>query len=109
MPSAPTISLTPSFCEVRSIERRETARDAVLTLLLAKIWFHDFRACWERLLKFTPKPGRFWVVEVMPLLGEKPCSPPAEYRTSKVSPFEKLWSARKVPWSWKCDSFRTSR
>jgi len=42
------------------------------------MWFHDPTACWDRLLKFTPKPGRFSVVEVMPLLGEKPFSPPAE-------------------------------
>src|ERR1700731_3077579 len=58
MPSALTISLVPSFCEERSIERRESAREMVLTLLLAKIWFHDPTACWDRLLKFTPKPGR---------------------------------------------------
>src|ERR1700730_8836422 len=78
MPSAPTISLVPSFCEVRSMESRESARETVLSLLLAKMWFQDPTACCDRLLKFTPKPGRFSVLEVMPLLGEKPFSPPAE-------------------------------
>src|SRR2546421_5243620 len=97
MPSAVTISLTPSFCEVRSMERRESASETVLILLLAKIWFHDPTACCERLLKFTPNPGRFSVVVVIPLLGEKPFSPPAEYRASSVSPFVKLWSTRNVP------------
>jgi len=24
------------------------------------MWFHDPTACWDRLLKFTPKPGRFF-------------------------------------------------
>src|SRR5258708_1233414 len=109
MPSALTKSLTPSFCEVRSIERRESARETVLTLLPAKIWFHDPTACWDRLLKFTPKPGRFSVVEVMPLLGEKPFSPPAEQQARKLPPFEKLWAARNVPWFWMWFSFRKWR
>jgi hypothetical protein len=31
-------------------------------------------ACCERLSKFAPKPGRFSVVAVLPLLGENPFS-----------------------------------
>src|SRR5438132_13081886 len=78
MSNAATISLTWSFCEVRSMDKRERARKTVLILLLVKTWFHDPTACCERLLKLTPNPGRFSVVVVMPLLGEKPFSPPAE-------------------------------
>src|SRR6266481_1670920 len=48
------MSLVPSFCEVRSIESRESARETVLTRLLANTWFHEPTACWDRLLKFTP-------------------------------------------------------
>src|SRR5260370_42285833 len=99
MPSALTISLVPSFCEVRSIERRESASETVLTLLLAKMWFQDPTACWDRLLKFTPKPGRFSVVAVIPLLGAKPFLPPAEDRAGRGSPFEKFCSTRNEPWS----------
>src|SRR6266481_4781793 len=99
MPSALTISLVPSFCEVRSIERRESASEMVFTLLLAKMWFHDPTACWDRLLKFTPKPGRFSDVEDMPLLGETPFPPSAGSGHRRVSPLEKSWATRNVPWS----------
>src|SRR2546430_11454236 len=97
MRNAVTISLPPSFWGVRSRDRRESASDTVLILLLEKTWFQEPTACCDRLLKFTPNPGKFSVVVVIPLLGEKPFSPPAEYRASSVSPFVKLWSTRNVP------------
>src|SRR5579859_180734 len=78
IPNWPTMSFNPSFCEVRSIERRDNAIERVLSLLPAKMWFQEPTACWERLLKFAPKPGRLSVVELVPLLGENPFSPPAE-------------------------------
>ena len=68
------MSFTLSFCEVWSIERRDMAREAVLSLLLVKTWFQEMTACCDRLSKLAPKPGRFSVVEVMPLLGENPLS-----------------------------------
>jgi hypothetical protein len=72
------MSLTPLFWDVRSMESRETAAENVLSLLLEKTWFQEMTACCERLSKFAPKPGRFSVVAVTPLLGEKPFSEPSE-------------------------------
>src|ERR1700693_2329504 len=89
IPSALTMSFTPSFCDVRSIDKRETANDAVLTLLVAKMWFQEITACCDRLSKFAPNPGRFSVVAVIPLLGENPFSVPILYLPKRVSPFEK--------------------
>ena len=84
------MSLTPSFCDVRSIDKRETANDAVFTLLVAKIWFQEITTCCERLSKFAPNPGRSSVVAVTPLLGENPFSVPMLYLPKRVSPLEKL-------------------
>ena len=72
------MSFTPSFCELRSIESREIAMVAVLTLVLEKMWFHEMADCCDRLSKFAPNPGRSSVVDVTPLLGENPFSLPAE-------------------------------
>src|SRR6267142_4707154 len=97
MPRSLTMSCTLSFSEVRSIDKREKANDAVLTLLVEKIWFQEITDCCERLSKFAPKPGRSSVVAVTPLLGENPFSVPMLYLPNTVSPFEKLWSNRTVP------------
>ena len=68
------MSFTLSFCDVRSIESRENARASEFNLVLENAWFHVATACCDRLSKFAPKPGKFSVVEVTPLLGENPCS-----------------------------------
>ena len=68
------MSFTLSFSDVWFIERRESASEAVLSLLLEKTWFQEMTDCWERLSKLAPNPGRFSVVEVLPLLGENPFS-----------------------------------
>ena len=69
---------TPSFCDVRNMDRRDTAIVAVFTFVLEKMWFQEITPCCERLLKFAPNPGRFSDVEVVPLLGENPFSSPIE-------------------------------
>src|ERR1700730_2246649 len=47
IPRAPTMSFTPSFCDVRSIDSRETAIDVLFTLFAANMWFQEITACCE--------------------------------------------------------------
>jgi hypothetical protein len=51
------------------MERRENASETVFNFVLENTWFQETTACCDRLSKFAPKPGRFSVVEVVPLVG----------------------------------------
>ena len=100
IPSSPTMSLTPLFCEVRSMERREIASEAVFSLLLEKTWFQEMTACCDRLSKLAPKPGRFCRRGRHPAAGRETRSRcRASSAPKTVSLLEKLWSMRTVPWS----------
>ena len=63
----------------------------------------------REIVEIGAEPGRFSLVEVLPLLGEKPRSELSEYRAMMLSLLAKLWSRRTVPWFWKWFSLRISK
>jgi len=69
------MSFTPSFCDVRSIDKRETANDPVFHLVGGEdVGPGDHRPACGNDVEVGSESGRSSVVAVTPLLGENPFS-----------------------------------